>query len=70
MFEDYCERLTVIPNEFRGVELTDFPLLEKYYEVQLFGTPLQEDGSAKTIYLSQSSCPNKVYFNVLSITYH
>ena len=64
LFKDYCEQFNIIPNEFQGVELTDFPLLEKYYEVQLFGMTLQEDGTAKTIYLSQSSCPTKVYLNV------
>ena len=52
------------PKDFKGVELTDFPQLEKYFEVQLFAMFLKEDGSAKTLVLSQSSFPSKIYLNV------
>ena len=44
--------------------MTDFPQLEKYYEVQLFAMVLKEDGTAKTLFLSQSSFPTKIYLNV------
>ena len=44
--------------------MTDFPQLEKYYETQLFAMFLKEDGSAKTLYLSQASFPTKIYLNV------
>ena len=35
-----------------------------YFEVQLFAMFLKEDGSAKTLYLSQASFPTKIYINV------
>ena len=38
--------------------------LEKYYETRLFAMCLKEDGTAKTLYLSQSSFPTKIYVNV------
>ena len=53
LFDQYCVHFQVNPNDFKGVELTDFPQLEKYYETQLFAMFLKEDGSAKTLYLSQ-----------------
>ena len=64
LFNQYCEHFEVDPKDFKGVELTDFPQLEKFYEVQLFGMVLKEDGTAKTLYLSQSSFPIKIYLNV------
>ena len=36
LFQDYCQHLQVKPQDFEGVELNDFPKLEKYFEVQLF----------------------------------
>ena len=44
--------------------MTDFPKLEKYYETRLFAMFLKEDGTAKTLYLSQASFPSKIYMNV------
>ena len=44
--------------------MTDFPQLEKYYETRPFATFLKEDGTAKTLYLSQSSFPTNIYLNV------
>ena len=64
LFQDYCQHFQVDPKDFKGVELTDFPQLEKFYEVQLFAMVLKEDGTAKTLYLSQSSFPTKIYLNV------
>ena len=64
LFNQYCERFQVKPQDFKGVELTDFPQLEKFYEIQLFAMVLKEDGTAKTLYLSQSSFPTKIYLNV------
>ena len=64
LFQDYCEHFQVNPQDFKGVELTDFPQLEKYYETQLFAMFLKEDGTAKTLFLSQSSFPTKIYMNV------
>ena len=64
LFNQYCEHFQVDPKDFKGVELTDFPQLEKFYEVQLFAMVLKEDGTAKTLYLSQSSFPTKIYLNV------
>ena len=64
LFQDYCQHFRVKPQDFEGVELDEFPELEKYYEVQLFAMFLKEDGSAKTLYLSQSSFPTKIYMNV------
>ena len=53
------------PQDFKGVGLTgDFPQLEKYYETRLFAMFLKEDRTAKTLYLSQSSFPAKLYMNV------
>ena len=64
LFQDYCQHFQVDPKDFKGVELTDFPQLEKFYETQLFAMVLKEDGTAKTLYLSQSSFPTKIYLNV------
>ena len=64
LFNQYCEHFQVDPTDFKGVELTDFPQLEKFYEVQLFAMVLKEDGTAKTLFLSQSSFPTKIYLNV------
>ena len=64
LFNQYCQHFQVDPKDFKGVELTDFPQLEKFYEVQLFAMVLKEDGTAKTLYLSQSSFPIKIYLNV------
>ena len=58
VFRDYCEHFQVNPQDFNGVELTDFPQLEKCYETRLFAMFLKEDGSAKTLYFhSHSSQP-------------
>ena len=64
LFNQYCQHFQVDPKDFKGVELTDFPQLEKFYEVQLFAMVLKEDGTAKTLFLSQSSFPTKIYMNV------
>ena len=64
LFDQYCEHFGVNPQDFKGVELIDFPQLEPFYETQLFVMFLKEDGSAKTIYLSQASFPTKIYFNL------
>ena len=64
LFNQYCFHFRVNPEEFKGVELSDFPQLEKYHETQLFAMFLKEDGSAKTLYLSQASFPKKIYLNV------
>ena len=64
LFEDYCHHFRVNPKEFKGVELTDFPQLEKYYETRLFVMFLKEDGTAKTLYLSQALFPTKIYMNM------
>ena len=64
LFKQYCEHFRVNPQDFKGVELTDFPQLETFYETQLFVMFLKEDGSAKTIYLSQASFPTKIYLNL------
>ena len=45
-----CEHFQVDPKDFKGVELTDFPQLEKFYETRLFAMFLKEDGSAKTLF--------------------
>ena len=63
-FQDYCQHFEVNPQDFKGVELTDFPQLKKYFEVQLFAMFLKEDGTAKTLYLSRLSFPTKIYINV------
>ena len=64
LFQDYCQHFRVKPQDFEGVELDEFPELEKYFEVQLFAMFLKEDGSAKTLYLSQASFPTKIDMNV------
>ena len=64
LFDQYCEHFGVNPQDFKGVELIDFPQLETFYETQLFVMFLKEDGSAKTIYLSQASFPIKIYLNL------
>ena len=63
LFDQYCKHFQVNHQDFKGVELTDFPQLEKYYETRLFAMFLKEDGTTKTLYLSQSSFPTKVYVN-------
>ena len=57
LFQDYCQHLQVNPQDFKGIELTEFPQLEKLFETQLFAMVLKEDGTAKTLYLSQSPSP-------------
>ena len=64
LFQVYCKHFQVNPQDFKGVELTDFPQLETFYETQLFAMFLKQDGSAKTLYLSQASFPTKIYLNV------
>ena len=64
LFDQYCEHFGVNPQDFKGVELIDFPQLETFYKTQLFVMFLKEDGSAKTIYLSQASFPTKIYLNL------
>ena len=64
LFQDYCQHFRVKPQDFEGVELDEFPELEKYYEVQLFAMFLKEDGAAKTLYLSQASFPTKIYMSI------
>ena len=64
LFQDYCQHFRVKPQDFEGVELDEFPELEKYFEVQLFAMFLKEDGTAETLYLSQASFPIKIYMNV------
>ena len=61
LFNQYCEHLQVAPDEFKGIELEDFYTLENFYEVQLFAMSLKEDGSAETLYLSQTSYQIKIY---------
>ena len=65
LFYQYCEHFRVNPQDFKGVELTDFRQLETFYETpQLFAMFLKEDSSTKTLYLSQASFPSKIYLNV------
>ena len=64
LFNQYCEHFRVNPQDFKGVELIDFLQLETFYKTQLFVMFLKEDGSAKTIYLSQASFPIKIYLNL------
>ena len=64
LFNQYCEHFQVDPKDFKGVELTDFPQLEKFYETRLFVMFLKEDGTAKTLFLTQSFLPTKIYLNV------
>ena len=64
LFDQYCEHFEVNHKDFKGVELTDFPQREKYDETHLFVMFLKQDGSAKTLYLSQASFPTKIYLNV------
>ena len=64
LFQEYCNHFQVKSKTFKGVELDEFPELEKYFEVQLFAMFLKEDGTAKTLYLSQASFPTKIYMNV------
>ena len=59
LFDQYCEHFEVNPQDFKGVQLTDFPQLQKYYETCLFAMFLKEDGTAKTLYLSQASFPTR-----------
>ena len=47
-----------------GGKLDEFSQLKKYFEVQLFLMFLKEDGSIKTLYLSQALFPTKMYMNV------
>ena len=46
LFDQYCVRFRVNLEDFIGVELSDFPQLEKYYKTQLFAIFLREDDSA------------------------
>ena len=55
LFNQYCERFDVIPDEFKGIELEDFYALENFYEAQLFATSLKEEGSTATLYLIKLS---------------
>ena len=64
LFQEYCQHFEVNPQDFKGVGLTDFPQLKKYYETQLFAMFLKEDGTVKILHLSQSSFPTKIYMNV------
>ena len=64
LFNQYCEHFRVNLQDFKGVELTDFPQLETFYETQLFAMFLKEDVSAKTLYLSQASFPSEIYLNL------
>ena len=64
LFQDYCWHFQVKLRDFEGVELDEFPELEKYYELQLLAMFLKENGTAKTIYFSQVSFPNKIYMNM------
>ena len=64
LFDQYCEDFEVNPQDFKGVELINFPKLEKYYETHLFAMFLKENRTAKTLYLSQASFPSKIYMNV------
>ena len=64
LFPDHCNHFQVRLKTFEGVELDEFPELEKYFEVQLFAMFLKEDGSAKSLYLSRASFPTKIYMNV------
>ena len=64
LFQEYCDHFQVKPKTLEGVEQDQFPELEKYFEVQLFAMFLKEDGTAKTLYLSQASFPIKIYMNV------
>ena len=64
LFQVYCQHFRVKPQDFEGVELDEFPELEKYFEVQLFAMFLKEDGSTKTLYLSQALSPTNIYVNM------
>ena len=64
LFNQYCEHFRVNPQDFKGVELIDFPQLETFYETRLFVMFLKQDGSAETIYLSQASFATKIYLNL------
>ena len=64
LFDQNCEHFRVNPQDFKGVQLIDFPQLETFYETQLFALFLKQDGSSKTVYLSQASFPTKIYLNV------
>ena len=64
LFQDYCQHFQVKPQDFEGIALDQFPELKKYFEAQLFAMFLKEDGTAKTLYLSQASFPSKIYMNV------
>ena len=60
LFNLYCEHFQVEPQDFKGIELEDLYALENFYEVQLFAMSLKEDGSAETLYLSQTLLPTKI----------
>ena len=64
LFDQYCDSFQVKPNTFEGIELDEFPQLEKYFEVQLFAMFLKKDCTTRTLYLSQSSFPTKNYMNM------
>ena len=64
LFQEYCKHFQVKPKTFESIEMDEIPELEIYFEVKLFAMFLKEDGSAKTLYLSQASFPAKIYMNV------
>ena len=64
LFNQHCGPFQVNPQDFKGVELIDFPQLETFFETQLCVLFLKQDGSAETIYLSQASFPTKIYLNL------
>ena len=68
LFQDYCQHFQVNPQDFKikGVELTDFPQLEKYYETRLFAMFLKEDGTAKTPLPLTIILPNQDLYECLS----
>ena len=64
LFDKYCDHFHISPHQFQGVELDEFPDLQKYFEVQLFAMFLKEDGTAKTLFFSQASFPTKIHMIV------
>ena len=64
LFNEYFDHFQVDAKSFQGVRLEELPQLEQFYQVQLYAMSLQEDGTAKTLYLSTFSHPKKIYMNV------
>ena len=60
LFNEYRDHFQVNAKSFQGVHLDEFPQLEQFYQVQLYAMSLQEDGTAKTLYLSTFSHPKKI----------